>query len=63
MVDWKFGDTDDLRKWIEKLAGASDERQTEISDLRTELREIRQSIDAMQKKLDRIESILEKVGE
>ena len=63
MVDWRLGDTDDLKKWIEKLAGASDERQTEIADLRTELQGIRQSVEAMQKQVDRIEQILSKVSE
>ena len=63
MVDWKFGDTDDLKKWIEKLAGASDERRAEISDLNAELCAIRQSIEAMQKQVDHIEQILSKVSE
>ena len=63
MVDWRLGDTDDLKKWIEKLAGVSEERRTEIADLRAELRGIRQSVGAMQKKVDRIEQILSKVAE
>lgn len=63
MVDWRLGDTDDLKKWIEKLAGASKERRTEIADLRAELRGIRQSVGAMQKQVDRIEQILSKVAE
>jgi len=62
-VDWKLGDTKDLKEWIEKLAGASDERRIEISDLRNEICQIRQSVDSMQKKLDNIEHILEKVAE
>ncbi|MFA5254951.1 MAG: hypothetical protein WC367_09820 [Methanoregula sp.] len=63
MVDWRLGDTDDLKKWIEKLAGVSEERRTEIADLKEELRGIRQSVGAMQKKVDRIEQILSKVAE
>lgn len=63
MVDWRLGDTDDLKKWIEKLAGASEERRTEIADLRAELRGIRQSVGAMQKQVDHIEQILSKVAE
>jgi predicted nucleic acid-binding Zn-ribbon protein len=62
-MDWKLGDTQDLKEWIEKLAGASAERKTEISDLKHEIAQIRQSIDAMQKKVDNIEHILEKVAE
>jgi predicted nucleic acid-binding Zn-ribbon protein len=62
-MDWKLGDIQELREWIEKLAGASAERKTEISDLRHEIGQIRQSIDAMQKKVDNIERILEKVTE
>ena len=62
-MDWKLGDTKDLKEWIEKLAGASDERRIEISDLRNEICQIRQSVDSMQKKLDNIEQILEKVAE
>jgi predicted nucleic acid-binding Zn-ribbon protein len=62
-MDWKLGDTKDLKEWIEKLAGASAERRAEISDLRNEICQIRQSVDAMQKKLDNIEHILEKVAE
>jgi len=63
MVDWRLGDTDDLKKWIEKLAGASEERRTEIADLNEELRGIRQSVEAMQKQVDHIEQILSKVAE
>ena len=63
MVDWRLGDTDDLKKWIEKLAGASEERQTEIADIKEELRGIRQSVEAMQKQVDHIEQILSKVAE
>ena len=62
-MDWKLGDTEDLRKWIEKLAGASDERKTEISDLKTEIQLLRQSVDAMQKKVDNVERILKKVSD
>jgi predicted nucleic acid-binding Zn-ribbon protein len=62
-MDWKLGDTKDLKEWIEKLAGVSDERRTEISDLRNEICQIRQSIESMQKKLDNIEHILENVVE
>jgi hypothetical protein len=39
-MDWKLGDTKDLKEWIEKLAGVSDERRTEISDLRNEICQI-----------------------
>jgi hypothetical protein len=63
MVDWRLGDTDDLKKWIEKLAGASEERRTEIADIRAELQGLRQSVEAMQKQVDRIEQILSKVAE
>ncbi len=63
MVDWRLGDTDDLKKWIEKLAGASEERRTEIADLKEELRGIRQSVEAMQTQVDHIEQILSKVAE
>jgi predicted nucleic acid-binding Zn-ribbon protein len=63
MVDWRLGDTDDLKKWIEKLAGASEERRTEIADLNEELRGIRQSVEAMQKQVDHIGQILSKVAE
>jgi len=63
MVDWRLGDTDDLKKWIEKLAGASEERRTEIADLKEELRGIRQSVEAMEKQVDHIEQILSKVAE
>jgi len=63
MVDWRLGDTDDLKKGIEKLAGASEERRTEIADLRAELQGIRQSVEAMQKQMDHIEQILSKVSE
>jgi predicted nucleic acid-binding Zn-ribbon protein len=62
-MDWKLGDTQDLKEWIEKLAGSSAERKAEISDLRNEICQIRQSIDTMQKKVDNIERILEKVAE
>jgi len=62
MVDWRLGDTDDLKKWIEKLAGASEERRTEIADLKEELRGIRQSVEAMQKQVDHIGQILSKVA-
>lgn len=63
MVDWRLGDTDDLKKWIEKLAGASEERRTEIADLRAELHGIRQTVEVMEKQVDRIEQILSKVAE
>jgi len=63
MVDWRLGDTDDLKKWIEKLAGASEERRTEIADLKEELRGIRQSVEVMQKQVDHIGQILSKVAE
>jgi len=58
MVDWRLGDTDDLKKWIEKLAGASDEKRTEIADIKTELRGIRQSVEALQNQVDHMEQIL-----
>jgi uncharacterized coiled-coil DUF342 family protein len=61
MVDWRLGDTDDLKKWIEKLAGASDEKNTEIQEIHAEIRALRQSVESLQKKLDNIERILEKV--
>ena len=48
-MDWKLGDTKDLKEWIEKLAGASDERRIEISDIRNEICQIRQAVDSMQK--------------
>ena len=63
MVDWRLGDTDDLKKWIEKLAGASEERRTEIADLKEELRGIRQSVEVMQKQVDHIGQILSQVAE
>jgi hypothetical protein len=63
MVDWRLGDTDDLKKWIEKLAGASEERRTEIADLREELKGIHRSVEGMQKQVDHIEQILSKVAE
>ena len=63
MVDWRLGDTDDLKKWIEKLAGASKERRTEIADLKAEIQGIRRSVEAMQKQVDHIEQILSKVAE
>jgi hypothetical protein len=62
-MDWKLGDTNDIKEWIEKLAGASDERRTEISDLKIEIRNMKLSIEIIQKKLDNIERILEKVAE
>lgn len=63
MVDWRLGDTEDLKRWIEDQTGASAERRAEISDLKNEIHQIRQSIEAMQKKVDTIEHILEKVAE
>jgi len=63
MVDWRLGDTDDLKKWIEKLAGASDEKRTEIADIKTELRGIRQSVEALQNQVDHMEQILSRVSE
>lgn len=63
MADWRLGDTDDLKKWIEKLAGASEERRTEIADLREELKGIHRSVEAMQKQVDHIDKILSKVAE
>lgn len=62
-MDWKMGDTEDLKKWIENLAGASEERKTEISDIKNEIYKMRLSIEAMHKKLEKIEQILEKVSE
>ena len=49
-MDWKLGDTNDLKEWIEKLAGASDERRTELLDLRKEICQMKLSFEAMQKK-------------
>jgi predicted nucleic acid-binding Zn-ribbon protein len=62
-MDWKLGDTEDLKKWIENLAGVSAERKIEISDLRNEIYQVKQSLDGMQKKLDNIERILKGVAE
>ena len=62
-MDWKLGDTQDLKEWIEKLAGASAERKVEFSDLMNEISQIKHSIEAMQKKVDNIERILEKVSD
>ena len=55
------GDTKDLKAWIEKIAGASDEKKTELREIHADMQALRQAIEAMQKKLDRIETILEKV--
>lgn len=55
------GDTRDLKAWIEKLAGASDEKKNELLEIHADVQALRQAVEAMQKKLDRIESILEKV--
>ena len=62
-MDWKLGDTQDLKDWIEKLMGASAERKAEISNLKNEIGQMRQSLESMEKKLDHIETILESVGE
>lgn len=62
-MDWKMGDTQDLKVWIENLMGASAERKAEFSDLKNEISEIKHSIEAMQKKVDNIERILEKVSD
>lgn len=62
-MDWKLGDTQDFKEWIEKLAGASAERKAEFSDLKNEISQIKHSIEAMQKKVDNIERILEKVSD
>jgi hypothetical protein len=55
------GDTKDLKAWIEKLAGASDEKTGELLEIHADVQALRMAVDSMQKKLDRIESILEKV--
>jgi len=62
-MDWKIGDTQDLKVWIENLMGASAERKAEFSDLKNEISQIKHSIEAMQKKVDNIERILEKVSD
>jgi len=62
-MDWKMGDTQDLKVWIENLMGASSERKAEFSDLKNEISQIKHSIEAMQKKVDNIERILEKVSD
>ncbi len=58
---FREGDTTDLKAWIEKLAGASDERKSELQQIHADVQALRQAVEAMQKKLDRIEAILEKV--
>ena len=58
---FREGDTNDLKAWIEKLAGASDEKKSELQDIHADMQALRQAVEAMQKKLDHIESILEKV--
>jgi hypothetical protein len=60
---FREGDTRDFKEWVEKVMGASEERRSEISDLKVEMRLVRQSIETMQKKLDNIERILENVTE
>ena len=60
---FKEGDTRDFKEWMEKIMGASDERRSEISDLKVEMHLIRQYLETMQKKLDNIERILEDVAE
>jgi len=58
---FREGDTKDLKAWIERLAGASDERNGELLEIHADVQALREAVGAMQKKLDRIESILEKV--
>jgi len=60
---FREGDTRDFKKWVEKVMGASEERRSEIPDLKVEMHLVRQSIETMQKKLDNIERILEDVAE
>jgi hypothetical protein len=62
-MDWKFGDTDEFKVWIENLMGASEKRNAEILDFKNEICLIRQSLEVMQKKIDNIERILEKVSD
>ena len=58
---FREGDTKDLKAWIEKLAGASEEREIELREIHVEVQALRQAVDAMQKKLDHIENILENI--
>ncbi len=62
-MDWKLGDTQDLKDRIEKLMGASAEKRAELSDLKNEIGQMRQTLETMEKKLDHIETIPEKGGE
>jgi len=62
-MDWKFGDTEDFKKWVESLVGASVERKAELSDLKYEICQIRESIEDIQKKVENIEKMLEKVSD
>jgi len=57
------GDTDDFKKWIEKIADTSDERKREISDPKNENFQLRMSIEAMQKKWRESKHILESVAD
>lgn len=60
-MDWKMGDTEDLKNWIEKLAGASSERKADLSELKVGLNRMQVTLDSMQKQLNNIERILETV--
>jgi len=62
-MDWKFGDTQDFKEWIEKIMGASAERNAEISSMKQDICLMKLSLNAIQKKLDNIERILEKVSD